>query len=64
LRPFKKVIGREFESFPDISANPTKKFDSAKFQTWIKQHTKNILLHYPVFDNDDDNEDVFDDIEQ
>ncbi|CAB3982271.1 Hypothetical predicted protein [Paramuricea clavata] len=70
LRPFKKVVGREFESFQDISANPTKKFDSAKFQTWIKRHTKNILLHYPVFDNDDeddsedDNEDVFDDIEQ
>jgi hypothetical protein len=70
LRPFKNVIGREFESFQDISANPTKKFDSDKFQTWIKRHTKNILLHYPVFDNDDeddsedDNEDVFDDIEQ
>ena len=37
------------------------KFDGAKFQTWIDRHTKNILLRYPVFDsdNENDNEDVF-----
>ena len=57
LRPFKEVAGRHFESFQVISANPTKKFDRVKFQTWLDRHTKNILLHYPVFDK----EDVFDD---
>ena len=61
LRPFKEVAGRHFESFQDISADPTKKFDRVKFQTWLDRHTKNMLLHYPVFDNDEDDEDVFDD---
>ena len=63
LRPFKKVIGRDFESFQGISADPTKKFNADKFQTWLDRHIKNILLHYPVFHNDDDSdddEDVFD----
>ena len=62
LRPFKKVVVREFETFKGISTNPTKTFDSAKFQTWINRHTKNILLHYPVLDNnEDDDENVFND---
>ena len=34
LRPFKKVIGRDFESFQGISADPTKKFNADKFQTY------------------------------
>ena len=56
LRPFKKIIGREFESFQNISPNPTKKFNSAKFQSWIDRHTKNILLYYPAFESDDEDD--------
>ena len=56
LRPFKKIVGREFESFENISASPRKNFNSAKFQSWIDRHTKNILLHYPVFESDDEDD--------
>ena len=63
LRPFKEVVGRLFESFQDVPANPTEKFDHAKFQTWLDRHTKNILLHYPVFFFGNDEEDVFDDVD-
>ena len=67
LRPFKKIVGREFESFENISASPTKSFNSAKFQSWIDRHTKNILLHYPVFesnDEDDQQDGIFDECGQ
>ena len=50
LRPFKKEDGRSFESFLEISHNPTHQLDQAKFSEWIDRHKKNILLHYPVSD--------------
>ena len=56
LRPFKNIVGREFECFQNISANPTENFNSAKFQSWVDRHTKNILLYYPVFESDDEDD--------
>ena len=48
LRPFKQVDGRTFESFKDISHDPTCSLDEEKFVSWINRHKKNILMHFPV----------------
>ena len=40
LRPFKKEDGRSFESFLEISHNPTHQLDQAKFSEWIDRHKK------------------------
>ncbi len=48
LRPFKSEEGRSFESFVGISDNPTDSFDDKKFKEWLKKHKNNILMHYPV----------------
>ena len=53
VRPFQKQDGRAFESFVNISANPTSSFDQVKFNTWIERHKKNILMHYTVADDPD-----------
>ena len=56
LRPFKQVDGRRFESYADISHNPTCSFDEGPFVTWINRHKRNILKHFPV--SEDDSEEV------
>ena len=52
LRPFKEVDGRRFESFCDISHNPTSSFDEDAFVTWVNRHKRNILKHFPAFEDD------------
>ena len=56
LRPFKQVDGRRFESFANISHNPTCSFDEGAFVTWINRHKRIILKHFPV--SEDDSEEV------
>ena len=52
LRPFKQVDGRRFESFGDISYNPTSPFDEDAFVTWVNRHKSNIVKHFPVSEHD------------
>jgi hypothetical protein len=52
VRPFKQVDGRRFESFGDISHNPTSPFDEDAFVTWVNRHKSNILKHFPVSEDD------------
>ena len=52
VRPFKQVDGRRFESFGDISHNPTSLFDEDAFVTWVNRHKSNILKHFPVSEDD------------
>lgn len=60
LRPFRKVSGRKFESFQGISSNPTQSFNEAKFQLWTERHRNNILLHYPVWDDEAESDEIED----
>ncbi len=53
LKPFQKQDGRAFESFMNISDNPTSSFNQAKFDTWVKRHKNNILIHYTTADDPD-----------
>ena len=53
LRPFSKE-GRTFESFLQISSDPTSSFDKKKFAEWIQRHKKNILVHYTVADDEEE----------
>ena len=58
LRPFQQVNGRQLESFPDISFNPTASLDRKKFHAWMERHRKKIAVHFPTVgdtDNDVDN---------
>ena len=50
LRPFKEEDGRTFESFVNMSHDPTHSFDRAKFTTWVDRHKNNIEMHYPASD--------------
>lgn len=52
LRPFKQVDGRKFESFGNISYNPTSPFDEDAFVTWVNRHKSNIVKHFPVSEHD------------
>ena len=54
LRPFNKEEGRTFESFQQISSDPTSSFDKKKFAEWIQRHKKNILVHYTVADDEEE----------
>lgn len=63
LRPFKQEDGRTFESFANISHDPIASLDKQKFQAWIEKHKKNILMHFPVLedvDEDGDNLELLD----
>lgn len=61
LRPFKQVNGRQFESFKDISHDPTALFDEEKFEEWVNRHKNNILKQFPQkIDTDSDNDSDFD----
>ena len=51
LRPFAQTDGRSFESFHDISHDPTHLFNNAKFKEWIARHKNNILIGFPASDN-------------
>ena len=53
VRPFRKEDDRNFESFVGISHDPTHTFDELKFNEWIERHKKNILVHYPVMDENE-----------
>ena len=44
---------RAFESFMNISDNPTSSIDQAKFDAWVERHKKNILIHYRTADAPD-----------
>ena len=59
LRPFHQVNERKFESFQDVSHNPTSSLDEGKFVAWINSHKKNMLMHFPISEDnlDDDSED-------
>ncbi len=54
LRPFNKQENRTFESFSEISCDPTSSFDQKKFAEWIQRHKKNILVHYTVADDEEE----------
>ena len=54
LRPFNKEEGRTFESFLQISHDPTSSLDKKKFAEWIQRHKKNILVHYTVADDEEE----------
>ena len=54
LRPFNKQESRTFESFSEISCDPTSSFDQKKFAEWIQRHKKNILVHYTVADDEEE----------
>ena len=61
LRPFKHQDGRSFETFVGISPNPTHLLDGKLFKEWLDLHNNNILMHYPVtedveLDNESDSD--------
>ncbi len=58
LRPFKSEEGRSFESFVGISDNPTDSFDDTKFKEWLKKHKNNILMHYPVVNDQEQSDET------
>ena len=51
-RPFKKEDDRMFQSFAGISHEPVHPFDEERFKEWIDRHTKNILMHYPILNDE------------
>ena len=53
LRPFSEE-GRTFESFLQISSDPTSSLDKKKFVEWIQRYKKNILVHYTVADDEEE----------
>ena len=57
LRPFKPVDGRVFESFKNISYNPTHTFQRERVVAWVEKHKDNILMHFPVSPDVDDEND-------
>ena len=59
LRPFHQVNERKLESFKNISYDPTSSFDEKKLVGWINNHKRNMLLHFPSEEND--NEDISED---
>jgi hypothetical protein len=50
LRPFREIEGRSHPSFPSISANPLQSIDQTKLDEWLKQHQKNLIIHFPDYD--------------
>ena len=48
LMPFKHQDGRSFETFLGISPDPTHLLDANLFKEWLDLHKNNILMHYPV----------------
>ena len=54
LRPFHQVNERKLESFENISHNPTSSFNEEKFVGWINRHKRNMLLHFPSQENDNE----------
>ena len=54
LRPFKKEEGRTFESFLQISHDPTSSLNKKKFAEWLQKHKKNILVHYTVANDEEE----------
>ena len=56
LRPFHQVDERKLESFNDISHNPTSLFDEKKFVGWINNLKRNMLLHFPGEENDNEDD--------
>jgi hypothetical protein len=62
LRPFKKDDERSFESFKGISHDPTHTLNKEKFKTWMSWHKKNLLMHFPVIGDTENEheEEVFD----
>ena len=57
LRPFRKVDGRQFESFASVTCNPTNSFNKEKFKEWIEKHKHNIIIHYPAFNESEQSAD-------
>ena len=56
LRPFHQVNERKLESFKNISYDPTSSFDEKKFVGWINNHKRNMLLHFPSEENDNEDD--------
>jgi hypothetical protein len=57
LKPFSSIEGRRHDAFPDASSNTLAALDKDAFHEWLKRHQKNLLMHAPVEDdvnNDDD----------
>ena len=52
LRPFHQVNERKLESFKNISYD----FDEKKFVGWINNHKRNMLLHLPSEENDNEDD--------
>ena len=52
IQPFKKENGRVFESFVGISHDPICSLDQTKFAQWIDRHKRNILVNFPMTEDD------------
>ncbi|CAB3980035.1 Hypothetical predicted protein [Paramuricea clavata] len=52
VRPFNKWMGEDLNLLGDISHNPASPFDEDAFVTWVNRHKSNILKHFPVSEDD------------
>ena len=41
-----------FQSFAGISHGPVHPFDEERLKEWIDRLTKNILMHYPILNDE------------
>ena len=54
LRPFHHTAGREHASFPNVTSNPIHALNEVDFQAWLEKHKRNIEIHFPLNDHEDD----------
>lgn len=51
LKPFSPVIGRSHNSFVGIPSDLLENLNEELFSEWLKQHQKNIALHFQTVDD-------------
>ena len=54
LKPFSFEPNRKHDSFPDIMPDPLATLDELKYNKWVAQHKKNLLLDAPLGNDKED----------
>ena len=56
VRPYNHVPERKHNSFQNINANELHDLDKQKFRDWLSKHKRNIVMHFPCEEDDEDND--------
>ncbi len=54
LKPFSIKPKRKHASFGNIKSNPLESLDWKKFDEWLQNHKKNLMLDAPMDDEDEE----------